>query len=304
MLIWAVAAALGTAACYAAASVLQQTSARAAPPGQGLRLGLIGHLATRPLWLIGQLVSIAAVALHALALASGPLVIVQPLLVTGLLFALPAALLAQHRSPSAPECGWALLLVTALAGFLLAAHADGGTAQPDQSRLLALATLVLAGAATLVAVAAGPGRRHRGAILGAATGATHGLTAALLKTWVATADHGPAAMVTAWSLWALLSVGLVALVLNQTAFQAGPLAASLPPMTIIDPLVATAIGVVAFSESLATAPGALAAQLACAAAMAIAVVALARRTAGIDHRTGQPYLDRPVPQTRGAAQNP
>ena len=111
----AVGCALGSALCVAVSSVLQQRGASRAPRGSGLHLGLIAHLVGRPMWLGGLLAGVGTVALQALALASGPLVLVQPLLVCALRFALPASVLLEKRRPSLVEWAWALLLVAGLA---------------------------------------------------------------------------------------------------------------------------------------------------------------------------------------------
>lgn len=66
--------------------------------------------------------------------------------------------------------------------------------------------------------------------------------------------------------------------MTQATYQAGPLAASLPVMTMADPLVAIVIGALAFAETVTHTPASLTAEGAGAAAMAAAVVALARRS--------------------------
>lgn len=281
-MILAVVAALATAACYAAASVLQQQSAAHAPPGRGLRIALIRHLMTRPGWLAGQALAAVGAGLNALALASGPLVVVQPLLVLGLVFALPASLLVHHRRPSVAEIGWALVLVGALAGFLVSAKPTGGSVHPDTVRLLAASVVTLVSVGALVSLARGPFNRHGAAMLGAASGALLGLAAALLKDTLGNARQGVWSVLSSWPLWLLLASGLAGFLLSQAAFQAGPLAASLPLLTIADPLVAVGVGMVAFGETIDTSPGALVVQLVCAALMVIASTALVRRSTRAD----------------------
>lgn len=275
----AVAAALCSALFFALATVLQHRSAARAPAGQGLRLGLLTHLAARPVWLVGMLVSAAGLGLHAVALGLGRLVVVQPLLVCGLLFALPATVLLDRRRPSITEWGWAAVLVVGLAVFLVAAAPAGGDEIPDDGRIVALGVadvLLVLGSAVL---AYRTGRRHRAALLGLATGAAYGLTAALLKYSVALAAHGVGRLLSSWPPYALLIVGAAAILLNQAAYQAGPLAASLPPMTIADPLIAIIIGALAYGEILRSAPVAITGQVAGFLVMGWAVVQLARRSA-------------------------
>lgn len=277
--VWAVAAALASALGYAVASVLQHRSARREPAGTGLRLGLLARLASRPVWLAGLLTSAASLALHVLALSLGQLAVVQPLLVSGLLFALPASVALERRRPSAVEWCWALVLVTGLSLFLVFAHPHGGRALPDRGSLVA--TVAIGAGVAGAAVLAGhrPAHRHRAALLGLACGISYGLTAALIKDVTTTATLDPIRVLISWPLYVLLIIGVAGITLNQAAYQAGPLAASLPPTTIADPVVAVVAGVLVFDERLAEAPPAVAVEILAFVMMGVASVQLARRTA-------------------------
>src|SRR5258707_12602728 len=100
-----IAAALG----YAAASVLQQREAQSVPPGGG-GIRLVLRLARRPWWLAGVACDGAAFGLQAVALGVGSLLVVQPVLTSGLLFALPASAWLAGRRLARPDLGFALVL--------------------------------------------------------------------------------------------------------------------------------------------------------------------------------------------------
>lgn len=288
----AIAAALGAAAGYAASSVAQHRSARAAPASVDTALGLVTHLASRPLWLLGLLAAAVALVLQAVALAFGPLAVVQPLLVCGLLFALPASVLLERRRPSLAEWAWAALLVAGLTVFLTVAAPSAGQSLAPTSRL---APAVAAGAllaAAAVLVGHGPAARYRAVALALAAGITYGLAAALIKQVSAQVQTDPAQLVASWPAYTLVLVGAAALVLNQAAYQAGPLAASLPPLTIADPVVAVALGATSFGERLVHGGGALTLEVLAFATMALASVQLARRTA--EGTAGDEGVLRPV----------
>lgn len=271
------AAALGSALSYGTAGVLQHRAARQAPPGKGLHLDLVAHLATRPAWLVGQLVAVPALGLHALALSAGQLTLVQPLLVSGLLFALPASVALEHRRPDLSEWVWAFILVGALAAFLVAGHPTTGHAPADTDRLAVLSAAGAAIAAGIIA-SARVVSTHRAALLGAAGGLGFGIIASLLKEAINLAiGADPLRLFASWPLYLLVAVGLPAVVVTQVAYHSGPLAASLPPLTIINPLAAVVIGVLAFHEYLAHSPPAIAAEVISAAVMTTAVAKLARR---------------------------
>lgn len=274
----AAAAALGAAVCFAVSSVCQHYDASRVEPIDRLRL--MRRLLARPVWLLGSVAGIGGVVLQVLALAWGLLIVVQPLLVTGLLFALPASMLVQRRRPALAEWWWAVLLAAGLALFLLAARPHGTAGHPIDPHRILIATACAGTLAVLAVVAgAGPAARYRAALWGAAAGAGFGMAGALGKYCLLLVPQGVGRLLADWPLWTLLVVVVAAVVLVQAAFQAGPLAASLPPLTIIDPVVAVVLGVVGLSESLMASPLAIVGQVLGAVAMAIAVVGLARRTA-------------------------
>lgn len=110
----AVYSALGAAACFGVGNALQHRSARRAPATHFLRPRLVGHLLTRPQWLLGTTLAAVGLGLHVLALDLGQLAVVQPLLVTSLLFALPAAAVLDRRRVSRTELFWASLTLGGL----------------------------------------------------------------------------------------------------------------------------------------------------------------------------------------------
>jgi drug/metabolite transporter (DMT)-like permease len=118
---------------------------------------LVARLARDPRWVVGFLVSAAGLVLHGAALHFGPLAVVQPLLVTNLVFAMPLRTLLDRATPSAVEVGAAVVVVAALAGFLLAAHPTRGHPGPEtaQSAWLVGAGVTVAAACSMIAT---PGR--------------------------------------------------------------------------------------------------------------------------------------------------
>ena len=267
--------ALLSAAAFAVATVSQHRAARSAEHVGGHGLGLVRRLATSKLWLLGLVSGAAGLALHGLALSAGQLVVVQPVLVSGLLFALPLSLLVERKPAMWREWAWAFAVVVGLSLFLLAANPAAGAARADEGALAGTGAAVLLAATGAVALSVSIGRRHRAALLGAAAGLSFGVTAALLKQVVGQAALSPLAPLTDWSLYTLLLVGGAGLVLTQSAYQAGRLAASLPPMTILDPIAAIALGALCFGEHLTAGLLPIAAQLTGFLLMTVGVVRLA-----------------------------
>jgi drug/metabolite transporter (DMT)-like permease len=262
---------------YALASVLQQRAASEAAPELSLRPGLLLALLKRPLWLFGTLVDGAAYALEASSLALGSIIIVQPLLVSGLLWALPLATIGRPERVTRREWIPAIALVVALAVFVTVGDPHGGR---SQASLLAWALTVAAlsvpiAIAVVAARSAAPGRRAL--LLAFAAGCVYGLTAALTKSTLDLLDGGVLEVFTHWQPYALLTAGFFGFLLNQSAFQAGHLAASLPAMAVTDPVVGCVIGVTLFGETLgATGVVAIVATIVAVVVMFIATVSLAR----------------------------
>jgi hypothetical protein len=110
-------------------------------------------------------------------------------------------------------------------------------------------TLVFA--AAVLAVAGRAVRHAAGAtLLGGAAAVTFALTAALMKDAADRIPRGAAAFFGTWQIYLTAGCGLVALFLLQNAYQAGPLAASQPALTLGDAVVSLVYSVVLFDERL------------------------------------------------------
>ncbi|MCW2523393.1 MAG: hypothetical protein JWO63_1728, partial [Frankiales bacterium] len=104
-------------------------------------------------------------------------------------------------------------------------------------------------------------------------------SAALLKSLTGIAVRAPLAVFSSWQLYAVVLVGAAGLLLNQLAFQAGPLSASLPAAATVDPLLSIVIGVGVFDEHVNRGVGSGLALLTLLMLMGAAVIQLARGAA-------------------------
>jgi drug/metabolite transporter (DMT)-like permease len=275
----AVACALGSALMYALASVLQQHFASRQPADQSLRLGLLARLARNPGWLLGLAFDFTGYALQFVALGHGPLVVVQPLLVCGLLFALPIGAAWAGRRLRFVDWIAAVMVCAGLAVFLTVASPDAGhnNVRPAVWVLL----LASSGGAVVLLLALCHGRVawQRAVLMSGAAGIIYGVTAALTKTSSHLLDGGFIALATSWQPYALLVVGIAGMVIAQSAFQAGSLGVSLPTMTVVDPVVSIVIGALAFGESIAAGPGDVVVEAVALLAMSSGIFLLARSEA-------------------------
>ncbi len=273
----AICAALLAAFWAAVGIVVRQRVAQGVPADQALSAAMATTALRQPLWWAGTLAAVAGYAFQALALAHGSLMLVQPLLVSSLLFALPLSARACHQRITWAEWGWATLLTAALTVFVIVGRPHEGhymTPVPAWS-------LVLAVTVPLVTVCVFAARRAigraRAMLLAVAVAVLLGMIAVLTKICTRRfAIGGWHALLTVPAPYVLVALAATLTVLQQSAFHAGALQASVPIMLVGEPIVAVGLGVVVLGEHLAVRGPAALALVAAVAAMAVSTIALAR----------------------------
>ena len=243
--------ALAAALCYALASVLQQRAAARQPHHLAKRMGLLVRLVRQPLWLVGNLADGAGYVFQFLALRRGSLALVEPLMVAGLLFALPLGALLDHRRLTARQWAAGLTVVAGLAMFLIVSRPGPG--RPHATAVQWTGLTVLVAAAALAALGLGRGSATRRAlVLAAGAGVVYGYTSAVTERTGHLLNRGVVHAAGSWAPYALVVSGVIGMVLAQSAFQAGHLRLSLPLLTVVQPLVAIAIGRFVFGEHISS----------------------------------------------------
>jgi drug/metabolite transporter (DMT)-like permease len=276
-LVLPVGAALAGALVYGVTGVLQQRATHRVKEGD--QLGFVRGLIRQPLWLFSTIGSIAGFALQGVALGTGPIVLVQPLLVTGVLFAALTGFLLGHRPVDWPLMGSLLLTAGGLAAFLLCARPTLGADTLTLREVLPLAVglfVLLLGCLYLALRTRG---LARSLALALAAGVVYGVTAAVAKVTIGEFEAGGArAGVLHWSFYALLVLGPMGFLLNQNAFREG--ASVSPPLAVItvtDPLVGIGVGVLWLGERISAQPAAVAGEVLGLATMALGVWLVAHR---------------------------
>ncbi|HUC38337.1 MAG TPA: DMT family transporter [Acidimicrobiales bacterium] len=279
----AVLLALAASFCTATSSVCQRLGAASAPGGETFSAKLLLYLVRQPIWLAGVGSMILGFVFQILALHFGGLALVQPIFATELLFVF--AYMAVIGSRRVQRSDWmACAAMAAGLGLFLFTAAPSGGHRHAAGTLWWLAGLSALGLAGLAALAAYTPLRHggrlsparRAATLGVATGVSWGFVAAVIKEMSSHLDGGLGAIFSTWSPYVLLVAGAASMLLASHALQAGPLAASQPGFTIVDPLVASLLGVFIFSEHLALAPEDIVVEVVALAALLWGVVKLSR----------------------------
>jgi len=285
-----VVATLGAALAYALSSVTQHRAASRSSTGATVHVSGLFRLTTQPLWLAGIAADLFGLAAHVTALRLGPVTLVQPLQVTGLLFAIPIGAVIAGRRVHADDLVSAALVVAGLGLFLTL-----GQLGPATHVLTTTSSTVLTVAASVVIAALSVVGRYRAGsahavLLAGAAGVAFAVTSVLLEALgQVQAARGWSALATTEQIPAvagLLLLGTAGLVISQAAFQIGALQVALPTLTVVDPVVSVALAAVVLHESLRVNTITVPAFALAVALVLVGVVRLGRTQATPDQPTG------------------
>ena len=241
----AVLLALGAALVFALSAVAQQQEA-ANVDARGS--GFVSGLLRSPRWWAATVGDGCGYLLQAAALGVGSILIVQPLLITSLVFSLPLSARWNARPIRRRDLGWAGVIAGGLAIFLLVGDPGGGRNRNDFGHWLpsVVACGLLVGLG--LALAATGGERRRSIGLAVVAGTMFGFASALTKTLMFQLDEGVGPLLRSWETYGVLGTGAIGLLCQQLAFQAGSLEISFPAAIVLDPVVSVAVGMAALDE--------------------------------------------------------
>ncbi|GGW93037.1 membrane protein [Streptomyces malachitofuscus] len=232
-----------SAVAYAGGAIVQEQVAVSSPGAQQyapLR---------RPGWWAAVALNGLGALLHVVALAYGPLSLVQPLGALTIVFALPMAALFVGRKAGATAWRGAIMATVGLAGLLSLVGA--AEAQSLDSAQRVAAALGTAGAVVALMIAARAVHRHpavRSFLLATASGVAFGMSSVFTKTVAVDWTGG----VSAGDLPSMAVIGVLAtagMLLSQASYRGAGLAAPLATLTVVNPVVAAAVGITMFGET-------------------------------------------------------
>ena len=244
--------ALCAAFMFALAAALQQKGALGLE-GVSLRSpGSFVRLAGQKFWLLGTAALLGGYLFQAVALSKGQLAIVQPLLVTTIVFALPLGHFLTQQAVDRRQIVAAGLVVVGLAVFTVVGNAAQGN-DDAPSWEWAVAIVVLGTAAAVLAAIGGRGSLARKAgTYGACAGLLYGLSASLWKpTSASFSSGGLGGMLGNWELYAFAVAGILGFLVQQVSLATGRLAPSVAMTSVVNPLVSILIGTALLDERLA-----------------------------------------------------
>ena len=261
---------------FGVASVADQRSTKRVKRRGPLSPRIFLDLARQPLWVASVCGTLLGFGLQVLALRYGPLALVEPLLVCGLIFATLINAYLRKRW-DAFLIGGVIAASAGLAGFLAIGQPTNGQSSVSFYVVLPLAAGLTAGVAGCLALA----RRNdfwRPLALALACGINYGVAAFLVKILVTDVSGGIGAVLTDWPIYALAVVGPLGFLLNENAFQKGTLIAPvLAIITVCDPIISIGLGVAFLHETLNSSAGGIAGEIISLALMVTGVIVTAHR---------------------------
>lgn len=255
----AVVLAFGAAFLFALGTVLQQKGTLEEPSDSSMRADFLARLARQPVWLLGVVIVIAGFGLQALALRLGRLIVVQPIQVTSVVFALPLGVWLTAQAVSRREVIGAVMVTGGLIAFVAFADTTGGNDDGAAGAWVVAGALSAVICIVLVLTTLRSRPPVRAAAVGSASGILFGLSAALTVAVVDAWDGDVVAFIADWHLYALIVVSVAAFWLTQIALQ-NSLELAIATNQALTSAVAVALAIGLFDEQLRGSPaGALAA---------------------------------------------
>jgi hypothetical protein len=282
----AVAAGLGAALLFGMSSVADQRSTKRVQTRRALSPRILLDLVRQPLWLTALAANVAGFALQVVALDSGSLALVQPLLVGDLVFAVLIARYVSWRThreiPGGRRTVRAIFAgvgaaTAGVAGFLVVGQPTAGRANVSYDVLVPLAAGLVAVVGGCLAVAVRK-RNLEPLALALACGVNYGVAAFVVKLVTSQFAGGPAEVFTSWPIYVLAVVGPAGFILVQNAFQRGTFLAPVQAIiTTADPVISIGLGILWLDVRLRSSPAAIFGEVAFLLLMTAGIVITARQ---------------------------
>jgi drug/metabolite transporter (DMT)-like permease len=201
------------------------------------------------MWLLGTVSLLCGYAVQAAALDRGRLSIIQPLLVTTVVFALPLGYVLTRQQVGRKEIIGAAVILVGLGLFTVLADPAGGNENAPDSEWAIVIGLIVVASATLLAVGGRGGPAARAAVYGSVAGLLFGLSASLTKPTLDYLHDSVGTMLSNWEPYALAVAGISGFVFQQVSLSTGRLAPSVATVSVINPIVGILIGTVLLDET-------------------------------------------------------
>jgi drug/metabolite transporter (DMT)-like permease len=212
-------------------------------------------LLTQPVWMLGLAAQILGVLLQAAALDRGRVSIIQPLLVTTVIWALPLGYFLTNQTVGRREVIGAGVIVAGLALFASFADPAAGVDDAPGSDWVMAVLVIGFGCAALLLFANRGSLTVRAAVLGTTAGILYGLSATLMKPVVEMLHtDGVGGVAGSWEFWIMSAAGLIGFVIQQLSLATGKLVPSVATVSVANPIVSVILGALILQERLDKTP--------------------------------------------------
>ena len=245
--------ALIAAICFAVAAALQQRGQfKLAHAGHAVKgLASVARLVAVPVWLAGTVVLLLGYATQGAALDRGRLVVIQPLLVTTIVWALPLGYWLTNQHVARRQVLGAAVVVAGLAGFVLVGDPDAGVDNAStEGFAVAIVAISAVVAGLLLWLHTKSAPALRAAVLGVCAGLFFGLSATFSKPVINDLQVSIGEAAGDWRTWALLGFGFIAFLIQQLSLATGQLAPAMAATSVSNPAISVLLGIVLFDERL------------------------------------------------------
>jgi drug/metabolite transporter (DMT)-like permease len=232
-------------------NTLNRKASRDEPAQVQFRLKMFADLVHRPAWLSAIGLMTVSFLLASAALGTGQLASVQLVIVLELPLTLIGGSVLLGARLGVRDWAAIAVMTGGVIGLLALLNPRPGPSTTVAPTLWILGSAANGGAVLVLYLAARahPRPATRAVLLGIGAGFSYGLTAAFTKGMADQFNEGGiSAVFSSWELYACVGAGLVSVWLLQNAYEAGPLTASQPGITLVDPIISTLWGVVVFGE--------------------------------------------------------
>jgi drug/metabolite transporter (DMT)-like permease len=246
----AAALALVAAFLFALAATLQQKGALNLPTISLADPKSFVRLLGEKMWLIGTLALFTGYLFQAGALDRGRLSVIQPLLVTTVVFALPLGYFLTKQHVGRREVIGAVVIIAGLGLFIHFGDPAGGNENASNTQWAITIGLLSLLSVLLLVFGGGGGLSMKAAVYGTVAGILFGLSSSLTKPTLDYLHQSVGTMLSHWECYALAVAGVLGFVLQQVSLGTGRLAPSVATVSVANPVVGILIGMLLLDETL------------------------------------------------------
>ena len=248
----AAALALIAAFLFALAAALQQKGSLNLPTISLADPMSLVRLVGEKVWLLGTLALFAGYLFQAGALDRGRLSVIQPLLVTTVVFALPLGYFLTKQHVGRREVVGAVVIIIGLGLFVSFGDPAGGNENASNLQWAIAIGLLSLLSVLLLVFGRGGGLSMKAAVYGTVAGILFGLSSALTKPTLDFLHESVGTMLSHWECYALAVAGVLGFLLQQVSLGTGRLAPSVATVSVANPIVGILIGILLLDERLSS----------------------------------------------------